>query len=118
MQSSLLFLARWSEASFVVPLIYTSLSLSLSLSLSSLVVEMAKAIIAQGGGGGDSNDQPNQPHSDVKLFNLWSFDDVQTTDISVMDYIAVSTANHATYVPHTAGRYSVERFRKAQCPIV
>ncbi|CAL5358507.1 unnamed protein product [Camellia sinensis] len=56
----------------------------------------------QGGGGGDSNDQPNQPHSDVKLFNRWSFDDVQ----------------HATYVPHTAGRYSIKRFRKAQCPIV
>ncbi|CAL5438970.1 unnamed protein product [Camellia sinensis] len=67
--------------------------------------------VAQGGGGGDSNDQPNQPHSDVKLFNRWSFDDVQ-------DYIAVSAAKHATYVPHTAGRYSIKRFRKAQCPIV
>ncbi|KAM7274098.1 hypothetical protein ACFE04_028762 [Oxalis oulophora] len=25
---------------------------------------------------------------------------------------------HATYVPHTGGRYSVKRLRKAQCPIV
>ncbi|THG16648.1 hypothetical protein TEA_007473 [Camellia sinensis var. sinensis] len=40
------------------------------------------------------------------------------SDMSVMDYIAVNPARHATYVPHTAGRYSVKRFRKAQCPIV
>lgn len=25
---------------------------------------------------------------------------------------------HAVYLPHTAGRYAVKRFRKAQCPIV
>ncbi|XP_016162927.1 40S ribosomal protein S5 [Arachis ipaensis] len=55
---------------------------------------------------------------DVKLFNRWSFDDVQVTDISLADYIGVAPSKHATYVPHTAGRYSVKRFRKAQCPIV
>ncbi|KAL5554079.1 hypothetical protein UlMin_041480 [Ulmus minor] len=43
---------------------------------------------------------PTQPHFDVKLFNRWSFED------------------HTTYVPHTAGRYSVKRFKKAHCPIV
>ncbi|KAE9456004.1 hypothetical protein C3L33_12118, partial [Rhododendron williamsianum] len=43
---------------------------------------------------------------------------VQVSDMSVTDYIAVSAAKHATYVPHTAGRYSNKRFRKAQCPIV
>ncbi|KAI6696613.1 hypothetical protein NL676_016732 [Syzygium grande] len=59
-----------------------------------------------------------QPVSDVKLFNRWSFDDVQVNDLSLNDYIAVQPAKHATYVPHTAGRYSVKRFRKAQCPIV
>ena len=42
----------------------------------------------------------------------------QISDISLEDYIAVNPAKHATYVPHTAGRYSVKRFRKAQCPIV
>ncbi|XP_057982845.1 small ribosomal subunit protein uS7-like isoform X1 [Malania oleifera] len=56
--------------------------------------------------------------SQVKLFNRWSFDDVQVSDLSLVDYIAVVPAKHATYVPHTAGRYSVKRFRKAQCPIV
>lgn len=34
------------------------------------------------------------------------------------DYVGVVAAKHATYVPHTSGRYSVKRFRKAQCPIV
>lgn len=29
------------------------------------------------------------------------------------DYIAVKE-RHATYLPHTAGRYSAKRFRKAQ----
>lgn len=40
------------------------------------------------------------------------------SDISLADYVGVVPAKHATYVPHTAGRYSVKRFRKAQCPIV
>jgi small subunit ribosomal protein S5e len=35
-----------------------------------------------------------------------------------VDYIGVQPSKHATFVPHTAGRYSVKRFRKAQCPIV
>lgn len=33
------------------------------------------------------------------------------------DYIAVKE-KHAKYLPHSAGRYQVKRFRKAQCPIV
>jgi small subunit ribosomal protein S5e len=55
---------------------------------------------------------------DVKLFGRWSFDDIEINDISLADYVAVSVDKHATFVPHTAGRYSVKRFRKAQCPIV
>merc|ERR1712139_696140 len=39
------------------------------------------------------------------------------SDISLTDYIAVKE-KHAVYLPHTAGRYSAKRFRKAQCPIV
>ncbi|KAG2305809.1 hypothetical protein Bca52824_025557 [Brassica carinata] len=56
--------------------------------------------------------------NEVKLFNRWTYDDVSVTDISLVDYIGVQAAKHATFVPHTAGRYSVKRFRKAQCPIV
>ena len=43
---------------------------------------------------------------------------VQVNDISLADYLAVSHTKHAIYLPHTAGRYSAKRFRKAQCPIV
>ncbi|RZC82841.1 hypothetical protein C5167_045627 [Papaver somniferum] len=57
------------------------------------------------------------PQYDVKLFNKWTFDEVEVSDISLVDYVGVA-ARHATYVPHTAGRYSAKRFRKAQCPIV
>ncbi|KAJ6923877.1 40S ribosomal protein S5-like [Populus alba x Populus x berolinensis] len=63
------------------------------------------------------NPEVNEPHHDVKLFNRWTFEDITVNDISLADYIGVQ-AKHATYVPHTAGRYSVKRFRKAQCPIV
>ncbi|XP_023005183.1 40S ribosomal protein S5-like [Cucurbita maxima] len=66
----------------------------------------------------DAGQELTQPHHDVKLFNRWTFDDVQVNDMSLGDYIGVAPSKHATYVPHTAGRYSMKRFRKAQCPIV
>ncbi|KAK2400774.1 ribosomal protein S7 [Trifolium repens] len=55
---------------------------------------------------------------EVKLFNRWSFEDVQLSDVYLSDYIGVAATKHSTYVPHTAGRYSNKRFRKANCPIV
>lgn len=55
---------------------------------------------------------------DVKLFGRWAFDETEIDDMSLAGYIAFSVDKHATFVPHTAGRYSVKRFRKAQCPIV
>ncbi|KAF8732826.1 hypothetical protein HU200_015169 [Digitaria exilis] len=58
------------------------------------------------------------PTQEVKLFGRWSFEDVQVNDISLADYLAVSATKHSIYLPHTAGRYSAKRFRKAQCPIV
>ncbi|KAL6079401.1 Small ribosomal subunit protein uS7y [Balamuthia mandrillaris] len=57
--------------------------------------------------------------SEVKLFNRWTFDDVTVADMSLQDYVAVrQKPKYLTYLPHTAGRYSAKRFRKAQCPIV
>ncbi|KAJ3197637.1 ribosomal protein S5 [Irineochytrium annulatum] len=50
----------------------------------------------------------------VRLFNKWTYDDVEIKDISLTDYIEV---RHPVYLPHTAGRYQVKRFRKARCPI-
>uniref|UniRef100_A0A182MTG4 Small ribosomal subunit protein uS7 domain-containing protein n=1 Tax=Anopheles culicifacies TaxID=139723 RepID=A0A182MTG4_9DIPT len=54
---------------------------------------------------------------EIKLFGRWSSDDIDISDISVSDYIAVKE-KHAKYLPHSAGRYAAKRFRKAQCPIV
>ncbi|XP_013416229.1 40S ribosomal protein S5 [Lingula anatina] len=54
---------------------------------------------------------------EIKLFGRWSSEDVQVSDISLTDYIAVKE-KYAKFVPHSGGRYQVKRFRKAQCPIV
>jgi small subunit ribosomal protein S5e len=55
--------------------------------------------------------------AEIKLFGKWSFDEIEVRDISLEDYIACK-GDHATYLPHTAGRYQMKRFRKASCPIV
>eukprot|EP00744_Colponema_vietnamica_P000151 GILI01000283.1.p1 GENE.GILI01000283.1~~GILI01000283.1.p1 ORF type:complete len:218 (+),score=74.35 GILI01000283.1:67-654(+) len=54
--------------------------------------------------------------NEVKLFGKWTYDDVEVADISLTDYIALK-GKAVVYIPHTAGRYQVKRFRKAQCPI-
>merc|ERR1712031_126023 len=55
--------------------------------------------------------------AEVKLFNKYSFDEVQVSDMALTDYIAAK-ANSAVFLPHSAGRWSKKRFKKAQCPIV
>merc|ERR1712222_314398 len=39
-------------------------------------------------------------------------------DLSLVELISYNTSKTNVYVPHTAGRYQVKRFRKTQCPIV
>ncbi|PNS18490.1 40S ribosomal protein S5 [Sphaceloma murrayae] len=62
----------------------------------------------------------------IKLFNKWSYEDVEIRDISLTygfpiaqpadsDYIQI---RQPVYLSHSAGRYAVKRFRKAQCPII
>jgi small subunit ribosomal protein S5e len=51
--------------------------------------------------------------TDILLFGKWSAE-VEVKDMALQDYITVNPI----YLPHTAGRYQVKRFRKAQCPIV
>jgi small subunit ribosomal protein S5e len=46
-----------------------------------------------------------------KLFNKWSYEEIEVKDISLQDYIQV---RQHVYLPHTAGRFAVKRFRKAQ----
>merc|ERR1712146_543486 len=55
--------------------------------------------------------------TEVKLFAKYSFDEVKVDDMALTDYIACKPAN-AVYLPHSAGRWSKKRFKKAQCPIV
>ena len=55
--------------------------------------------------------------TEVKLFGKWSYEDVMLTDLSLVDYIAVSKTAQL-FLPHTQGRYQMRRFRKALCPIV
>ncbi|TKR70351.1 hypothetical protein L596_022390 [Steinernema carpocapsae] len=60
---------------------------------------------------------PSSDTLDVKLFGKWDLQDVEVSDISVADYIAVKDKGRK-FLPHTAGRYQVKRFRKATCPVV
>ncbi|VDM57195.1 unnamed protein product [Angiostrongylus costaricensis] len=62
-------------------------------------------------------DAPTIEMPEVKLFGKWSLQDVNVSDITLVDYIAVKD-KCAKYLPHSAGRYQVMRFRKAGCPIV
>merc|ERR1719160_1445873 len=55
--------------------------------------------------------------ADVKLFQRWTFVDLEVNDLSLQDYIGVKHKS-AQYLPHSAGRWSKVRFRKAQCPII
>merc|ERR1719442_390160 len=55
--------------------------------------------------------------TEIKLFGRWPYEDVNVSDLSLVDYVAVKAGSH-TYLPHTQGRYQAKRFRKALCPIV
>jgi len=52
--------------------------------------------------------------TEIKLFGKWEFSNVKVNDQSLVAYISRAEQ----YVPHSAGRYSVKRFRKASCPII
>jgi small subunit ribosomal protein S5e len=52
------------------------------------------------------------------LFGKWDYSEVKVEDVCFKDYVAVSQTKVQVFVPHTAGRYQVKKFRKAQCPIV
>ncbi|OBA19535.1 ribosomal protein S7 [Metschnikowia bicuspidata var. bicuspidata NRRL YB-4993] len=52
---------------------------------------------------------------EIKLFNKWSFEDVEVKDVSLVDYVQIRSP---VFVSHTAGRYASKRFRKAQCPVI
>eukprot|EP01016_Furgasonia_blochmanni_P050837 TRINITY_DN7918_c0_g1_i4.p1 TRINITY_DN7918_c0_g1~~TRINITY_DN7918_c0_g1_i4.p1 ORF type:complete len:351 (-),score=121.79 TRINITY_DN7918_c0_g1_i4:34-1041(-) len=53
-----------------------------------------------------------------KLFGKWDYSEVEIDDVCFKDYIAIHSVKSQTYIPHTAGRYQVKKFRKAQCPLI
>merc|ERR1739841_391235 len=55
--------------------------------------------------------------TEIKLFNKYTFDDVQVQDMALTDYIACKPQS-ACFPPHSAGRWHKKRFKKAQCPII
>ncbi|KAL2538392.1 40S ribosomal protein S5-2 [Forsythia ovata] len=63
-------------------------------------------------------DDQEKVQGSVMLFNQWSYDGIEISDLSEDDYITATASKHATYISHTVGRYQEKHFRKAQCPIV
>ncbi|RZC85039.1 hypothetical protein C5167_047821 [Papaver somniferum] len=65
----------------------------------------------------DFNKLYQQSVEEHSTSSLEFVEDSQVSGMSLVNFVGVA-ARHATYVSHTAGRYSAKRFRNAQCPIV
>ena len=52
------------------------------------------------------------------LFGKYSYEGIETDDISMQRYLQVKDVKQQVFVPFTAGRYQKRRFKKAACPIV
>merc|ERR1712159_170100 len=52
------------------------------------------------------------------LFGKWNYEDLNISDKTMEIYISVHTSKQKVFVPHTAGRYQLKRFRKASMPLV
>jgi small subunit ribosomal protein S5e len=52
------------------------------------------------------------------LFGKYSYENIETNDISMQRYLQVKDVKAQVFVPFTAGRYQKRRFKKAACPIV
>ena len=56
--------------------------------------------------------------NEPKLFSKWSYTDLEIKDATLTNYVAVDTPKSRVFLPHTAGRYQIRRFKKASCPLV
>jgi len=52
------------------------------------------------------------------LFGKWNYEELNISDKTLEIYISVHTSKQKVFVPHTAGRYQLKRFRKASMPLV
>lgn len=74
----------------------------------------------QQGGDQKTEKQPIQTKffaNEVTLFGKYKYD-AEVSDISLTELIAVNNSRANVFIPHTAGRYQVKRFRKTTCPII
>jgi small subunit ribosomal protein S5e len=51
------------------------------------------------------------------LFGKWSYDKVECSEQSLVNYLSCKATKAQVYVPYTAGKYQKKRFQKVQCPI-
>ena len=56
--------------------------------------------------------------TEPKLFGKYSYDNLEFVDSSIQNYVAVNEVKSRVFLPHTAGRWQLRRFRKANCPLV
>lgn len=52
-----------------------------------------------------------------KLFGKWSYEGVQCSEMSLVNYLSVKATKAQVYFPYTAGKYQKKRFAKVTCPI-
>merc|ERR1711990_359049 len=52
-----------------------------------------------------------------KLFGKWSYEGVQCSEHSLVEYLSVRNVKSQVYTPYTAGKYQKKRFQKVSCPI-
>merc|ERR1712151_659418 len=52
------------------------------------------------------------------LFGKWDYEGLNISDKTMELYISVNTTKNRVFVPHTAGRYQLKRFRKASMPVI
>jgi len=63
-------------------------------------------------------DQRHEYATEVKLFGKWSYEGVESKDLSLMAYLNVKAIKAQVFLPFTAGRYQKRSFQKVNCPII
>ncbi len=56
--------------------------------------------------------------TEPKLFSKWSYSNLEVKDQTVANYIALESTKARVFLPHTAGRYQIRKFKKANMPII
>ena len=56
--------------------------------------------------------------TEVKLFGKWSYEGVECSDTSLVEYINLKTTKSQIFLPYTAGKYQKRSFQKVQCPVI